>query len=478
MPLKDRKQRRQALKIPRFKLLGTIRLGYKAFNCKNKQCGQKRIPFTGNPTLCPKCGDPHTFPDGYKYFYPMEAGHFVLREAQDFLKVSDSETPTALDITFPFPDTEKSLSGNYMVWAGGIPVCKGDGETVTEAWPLSAQLVGKGNKERMQVKGAPGTPLVRDGVAVRPFNWNGVDFNRGDVVPCPGGGAGLYDHCEACRANVELRFAPADEEIYKFGYYLLRTNSGSNYDQMQELIEMVMEAFGPEAFPLIKFRLELIEKDSSHFDKNTQKRRKVSHYFLQLSVSDEAWRVIQLSRIKGFMETGQLPTTQTMRPALPAPAVVPDFDTDGEGVPAYAEQETFFEDEDVIDGDFTEEEVIEEQKPATPTETPENKPETAKTAKPEPKPAKPKKATSRAKDVQSAKPASTSIGAAKNRYMEAWNTLKQSCNGIPIPASGWGISEVDAGTAILERAVADIEAGEDAGRLCAIVAVQIKKVKK
>ena len=130
MPLKDRDNTRPR----RLVRLGIIRLGYK--EKRNRQ-------------------------DGSEYEFPVQADHFVLTDAQELTGVYGPQ-PRELDVILPFPDVYRNFDAAYTVWAGGVLVCRGDGEFVEYAAPSKVQ---KKKNGATAVYNDSGDTLVSGGAA-------------------------------------------------------------------------------------------------------------------------------------------------------------------------------------------------------------------------------------------------------------------------------------------------------------------------
>ena len=154
MALKDRKRKKRLIRG------GIIRLGHKE---KNK--------------------------NGFEY--PVQDDHFQLHDAPAILESYGEEQGgkvRQIDVTLPFAEPERNFDANYNVWAGGVLVCKGDGEYIQHASPFTVKDKHnkQGEKTGVSVRNAPGETLVDNGVAQCAFDWNGEHFEPGALVPCSG----------------------------------------------------------------------------------------------------------------------------------------------------------------------------------------------------------------------------------------------------------------------------------------------------
>lgn len=243
MPLKDRDRKRPR----RLARLGIIRLGFKE--------ERKRK-------------------DGSTYEIPRQADHFVLTDAPDIAEHYVEDT-RELDVILPFPDIARNFDAFYTVWAGGVLVCKGDGEFVQYAAPFRVEE----KNGRTRVYNTEGETTVSDGQACHSFEWDGQKFAPGDHVPCPGEAQELYPHCAACKLSAILKVMMADPLLFRFGYYQVATSSKRNYDTLLGTLELVS---GGGARPVsgIPFKLRLVEESTSYVEKG--KRKATKKWFLQL----------------------------------------------------------------------------------------------------------------------------------------------------------------------------------------------------
>jgi hypothetical protein len=244
MALKDRDRTRPR----RLVRLGIIRLGYKE---KRKR------------------------QDGSEYEFPMQADHFVLTDAQDVAEFY-GEQPRELDVILPFPDVYRNFDAAYTVWAGGVLVCRGDGDFVEYAGPF--KVVKKRNGATAVYNDA-GDTLVSGGAAQVTFDWNGQSFEPGELVPCPGASQDLYPHCKACRMSAILKVMMADPQLFRLGYYQIATGSGRNYDTILGTLELIEDQAGKVNG--IPFKLRLVKEATTYRD-GDGKRKKVDKWFLQL----------------------------------------------------------------------------------------------------------------------------------------------------------------------------------------------------
>ena len=240
MPLKDRDKTRPR----RLVRLGVIRLGMKKTSSKGVE-------------------------------YPVQAEHFVLTDAPEIAAVY-GEKPRELDVILPFPDVARNFDAAYTVWAGGVLVCRGDGEYVDYATPH--EIVPR-KDGKISVHNAPGDTLVSGGVAQVAFDWNSQHFDPGDHVPCSGADADLYPHCRACKVSAILKVMMARPDLFRLGYYQVATGSGRNYDTILGTLELIREQAG--RVNGIPFKLRLVQEPTVYFANDGQ-RKKTTRWFLQL----------------------------------------------------------------------------------------------------------------------------------------------------------------------------------------------------
>ena len=247
MPLKDRDRTRPR----RLVRSGIIRLGHKETKTKKRRDGTT-----------------------YEVTYPVQDDHFLLHDAPDIAEVYGDE-PRELDVILPFPDIARNFDAFYKVWAGGVLVCKGDGEYVLHAGPFRVEE--KGGQTR--VYNASGDTLVSDGQAQIAFEWNGQEFKPGDLIPCSGAAQDLYPHCAACRKSAILKVMMAKPELIRFGYYQVATGSGRNYDTILGTLELIS---GEGQLPVsgIVFKMRLVKEATTYTEKG--KRKATKKWFLQL----------------------------------------------------------------------------------------------------------------------------------------------------------------------------------------------------
>jgi len=281
MPLKDRKRKKRLIRG------GIIRLGH-----KEKKNG---------------------------YEYPVQDDHFQLHDAPAILESYGPEQDgkvREIDVTLPFAEPERNFDANYNVWAGGVLVCKGDGEYVQHASPfvVKDKFDKDGNKKGVSVHNAPGETLVDNGVAQCAFDWNGEHFETGSLVTCSGEAKDLYSHCAACKMTAILKLMMIRQELVRMAYYQLATGSGRNYDIIMGTLEELHGNFGQVNG--IRYWLRLVEQGTSYKDKNGT-RRKTTKWFLQLEpYPEDVQRMYDKQRARLF-GVSQLPR---------GPEVISDID--------------------------------------------------------------------------------------------------------------------------------------------------------
>ena len=248
MPLKDRDR-----SIPRRLVrLGVIRLGHKEKKQKTRQDGTT-----------------------YEVEYPVQDDHFMLADAPDLAAFYEDMPVRELDVILPFPDQARNFDAFYEVWAGGVLICKGDGEQVQYAAPMRVES----KNDKVRVYNAPGDTLVSNGTAQIAFTWNGTQFQPGDLVPCPGAVRNLYPHCAVCRVSAILKVLMADPQLFRLGYYQVATGSKRNYDTILGTLDLV-SACGTRPVNGIQFKLRLVEEPTQYMENGQRKATK--KWFLQL----------------------------------------------------------------------------------------------------------------------------------------------------------------------------------------------------
>jgi len=289
MAIKDRKRRRLAR-------LGVIRLGMLVDNASGN--GQ----------------------------HPVQTDFFVLKDAPDIeahYAERGMEKVRELDVLLPFPDVERNFDAWYQVWAGGVLVCQGDGESVQYATPLRVTV---DDKKRTHVYNAPGDTLVANGEAQIAFNWNGHEFKPGDQVACPGESHDLYPHCAACKLSALLKVMMADPELFRMGYYQISTGSKRNYDTIMGTLEL----FPADRVNAVPFKLRLVEEQVTYQENG--KRKKGSKWFLQLEPDPTITRRLYGRQVQEMLGEGR---------TIPAPALPagPDWDEiDPQLPPTYVQE--------------------------------------------------------------------------------------------------------------------------------------------
>jgi hypothetical protein len=301
MPLKDRDRDRPR----RLARLGIIRLGHKEKRTKHRSDGS-----------------------AYEVEYPVQDDHFVLTDAPEIAEVY-GDRPRELDVILPFPDVMRNFDADYTVWAGGVLVCKGDGDYVEQAAPLK---VVKAKTGKLSVRNAAGDTLVYSGVAQVAFSWNGEAFEPGDHVPCPGARADLYPHCAACRVSAVLKVMMARPDLFRLGYYQISTGSGRNYDTILGTLELIHAQTG--RVNGIPFKLRLVKEPTMYIEKG--KRHKTEKWFLQIEPDPDFTRRLYSQQAARILDAGE---PEVQAPALGAgefdeaePEAPPPFAEAGDGV--------------------------------------------------------------------------------------------------------------------------------------------------
>ena len=290
MPLKDRDRTRPR----RLVRLGIIRLGHKE---KSSRSGRE---------------------------YPVQDDHFVLTDAPALVAVY-GETPHEIDVTLAFPEIRRNFDAWYQVWAGGILICKGDGDFVDYASPFTVEQ--KGN--RAIVHRAPGDTLVNNGVAQQGLDWNGQHFDEGDTVPCPGAAQDLYPHCKTCRKSAVLKVMMVDPDLVRLGYYQIATGSGRNYDTINGMLEWVRDAI--HQVNGIRYHLRLVQEATSYLD-DSGERKATTRHFLQLEPFPEDLKWMMQKRRTSLLDLPPQPIA-----ALTGEIEDEYLEADDEAPPPFAE---------------------------------------------------------------------------------------------------------------------------------------------
>ena len=266
MALKDRDRTRPR----RLVRSGIIRLGHRETKVKKR-------------------GDGST----YEVTYPVQDDHFLLHDAPEIAEVY-GDKPRELDVILPFPDIARNFDAFYKVWAGGVLICKGDGEYILHAAPFRVEE--KDGKTR--VYNASGDTLVSDGQAQVAFEWNGQEFKPGDLIPCSGAAQDLYPHCAVCRKSAILKVMMAKPELIRFGYYQVATGSGRNYDTILGTLELIS---GEGQLPVsgILFKMRLVKEATTYTEKG--KRKATKKWFLQLEPEPTLVRALYQQKARALL---------------------------------------------------------------------------------------------------------------------------------------------------------------------------------
>jgi hypothetical protein len=280
--------------------LGIIRLGHKEKKTKYRADGSS-----------------------YTVEFPVQDDHFVLSDAPELMQIY-GETPRALDVILPFPDVNRNFDAAYTVWAGGVLVCRGDGEYVEYAAPFEVKE--KEKRGRIAVYNAPGDTLVTNGTAQSAFAWNGERFSPGDLVPCSGATQDLYPHCQACRMSAILKVMMADPRLFRLGYYQIATGSGRNYDTILGTLELIQQQAG--RVNGIPFKLRLVEESTTYQDESG-KRRQVEKWFLQLEPDPDFTRRLYRNAARSLVSGDDQPVGASL---VDAPSLVDGPQGQAQGV--------------------------------------------------------------------------------------------------------------------------------------------------
>jgi hypothetical protein len=301
MPLKDRDRTRPR----RLVRLGIVRLGHKEKKTKERKDGTT-----------------------YEVEYPVADDHFVLTDAPE-VAAFYGEEPRELNVILPFPDIARNFDAWYTVWAGGVLICKGDGEQVQYAAPYRVEE----KRGRTRVYNAPGDTLVSDGQAQIAFDWNGQRFEPGDIVPCPGAAQSLYPHCTTCRISAILKVMMADPKLFRLGYYQVATGSKRNYDTLLGTLELV-SGNGQRPVSGIPFKLRLVEEAITYTDGG--QRKATNKWFLQLEPDPDLTRRLYQQQAAALV--GDMPPALTATVDATTGEIMDEIVADDEAPPPFAEQ--------------------------------------------------------------------------------------------------------------------------------------------
>lgn len=274
--MKDLKHNR-----PGMARVGKIRLGYMLRKCTHCQKATR-----AKIELCQHCGKKNPVPTR-KEMYPTSTAYFVLDDAPELVKIY-GDKPDYLNIWFPFDGLEECMPSAHKLYSASSLLCSGDGEKILYA--INAQT---------------GKPIIRDSIALVDFtettpDGKGVDFTRGEVVPCPGYDHDLYRKCEFCRPETTLKFLI--REIPRFAYYEIVTGSVTNYTRLDEQLSYFTapKSEGGMGVGLkgIPFRLSLSPEMISvpNLDKNGQPKnneppkKRVEKHLLKLEIDPDYMR--------------------------------------------------------------------------------------------------------------------------------------------------------------------------------------------
>lgn len=202
MPMNDFKREN------RLHRAGKVRLGRRIRKCP--ACSAQVVIKKKLVEVCPQCrADLKEVP-----VHPVSTDHFVLDDAPELVAIY-GETPTRLNIYFPFDTIEENMPSFHKFRQASSLVCQGDGQRITYAIdPLT------------------GRPIIRDGVALVDFKESDaagkqVQYRSGDFMPCPGREHNLYRKCAFCKPNTTLRFLV--REVPRMAYFEINTTSIHNY---------------------------------------------------------------------------------------------------------------------------------------------------------------------------------------------------------------------------------------------------------
>lgn len=274
MPIKNLTRHNQTPGLAR---AGVIRLGYKARKCQHKKCGHISGPLETGPT-CAKCGQ--ALPDST---FPRESAHFILSDAPGVAQAIGTETPTELQVYFPFDEVEAIFPHYMQLWAASALRCRGDGENILHA-----------------IDPTTGRAIVHDGIALADFSEGGRQFVAGEVMRCPGLNRDLYPKCQHCKPGailvVMLRKVP------RLAYFQITTTSINNIlnlaDQLTYVRSQVQRLTGQARLTGVPFILRRVKKSVSvpNLDRDGKPkivngkplpRQRIDKYFLELEIEPE-----------------------------------------------------------------------------------------------------------------------------------------------------------------------------------------------
>lgn len=268
--------------------------------------------------------------------HPFNSPFFLLHDAPQVAEAyKDPVTgvcePTELLVYLPFATLDENMPVFHEQWSGsGVCHCKGDGRQIITLW------------DDANVR------KVVDGMVPH--------------MPCPGSkyesGKNGYPRCADCKPVSRLFVIVRDPNspngampvAGRWGYYQVSTPSGTNADMLtaniRDALNMVAEMANPPRWiPMI---LKKYGKDMPYVDKKKGTRGKSFQYLLSLELDTNLVRAASQSMYNRMLEA---PQAQAALPAPQEPRV--DFMT-GE----------------ILDGDYSEPEQV-EQEPQEPVFEPE-----------------------------------------------------------------------------------------------------------
>jgi len=274
---------------------------------------------------------------GKDYTRPVKSDHFVMKDAPALVPVFGEE-PRELPIRFPFKDFNRNIDASYKLWAGGIPVCVGDGTDVQSALPFTVRVDDKG---ATRVYRAKGDRLVSNGLAACPFKWGEAAFEMGDVVPCSGASLDLHPQCSACSPNIIIKIMINDVRCARWGYYQISTRSIRNYRHLKSVWASITDD-GKLDIPMsvVPFRLKIVP-GGTIYQGNDKSWNKGESFFLDLQVEPRIVEKLQASmdgRIVAMLE-GRPYVMPTAQIAAVASMGDPEPEADEPAPPPWVEEQ-------------------------------------------------------------------------------------------------------------------------------------------
>jgi hypothetical protein len=231
--------------------------------------------------------------NGREVEFPSDVNYFVLDRAPEIKEAYAAHPdygpePTELLFYFPFETIGQNMPAAHELWKGSGCHCRGDGEFI-----------------RDRLDPANGVArVIRQSRVVKPYiEENGVTYEPGQQVSCPGAEHNLYARCAACKPTTRLilivrdPFNPKQFINRKLVYYLLSTRSVYNYIQLSGQLEMIQSLAGRMGQTLAAIPLKLTRKPQTIYytarnKEGVEERKQVTKALLNIEV-DIQW--IQLA---------------------------------------------------------------------------------------------------------------------------------------------------------------------------------------